>query len=76
MLDVLPFSLHPSWEGDHGHEDEETKDRVLLPEVLTVLAQVKEENRPWLIRELLPTVNRLEYAEAVMEWRTIKKERL
>ncbi|KAF9022807.1 hypothetical protein BDZ89DRAFT_1163070 [Hymenopellis radicata] len=57
-------------------EDEETNERVLIPEVLPVLEQVKVENRPMIIRELLPTVTPLHYAESVMERRTLKKERL
>ncbi|KAF9017274.1 hypothetical protein BDZ89DRAFT_1074901 [Hymenopellis radicata] len=55
--------------------DEETNERVLIPEVLSVLNQVKEENRPMIIRELLP-MSPLDYEESVMERRTLKKERL
>ncbi len=38
-------------------DKEETSDRILIPEVLTVVAQMKEENQPWLIQQVLPTTN-------------------
>ncbi|KAF7365000.1 hypothetical protein MVEN_00371000 [Mycena venus] len=60
--------------GDYFTIDD-NNERILLPQFLEVLAQVKEENQPCLARYFLQ-MKRLPFEDSVMEWRSLKAARL
>ncbi|KAK7046780.1 hypothetical protein R3P38DRAFT_2607824 [Favolaschia claudopus] len=55
--------------------DETTQERILLPSVSNVVARVKEENRPMLLRRLLH-LSPLHFPHSVLERRDLKQERM
>jgi hypothetical protein len=62
---------------DKGNQftDDDTNERVLLPQYLQVLDQVKEENRPRLTRDFMG-IKQLPFEDSVMERRSLKAGRL
>jgi hypothetical protein len=62
---------------DKGNQftDDDTNERVLLPQYLQALDQVKEENRPRLTRDFMG-LKQLPFEDSVMERRSLKAARL